>query len=264
MKVGVLSLGQSMGKTHFISVLSGVFSRSQQRSVAILSTGSAVDNIEIVDVKVRDDDVGNALIFRSMLNAAEKGDKSLFDYGLRQGDENVFIFDVLNNSMEDYAKHEFFLECMDKLPADLIMIEIVGDYKDPWNQEVLKNCDCYFALIDTSKKGLRLAANYRANETPSIVRRTAFVLSRYNPVTIGEKKIHKTTNIPQAVLFQWPYNVQISKMGYDGVLNNAAYDMINGSGTTLIPLREKMQECMQFMFDSPARKIIRDIDRWSK
>ena len=198
-----------------------------------------------------------------MLESTSDKDTTLFHYGLKQGDEAVYLYDVMNASMDAQAKREFFLECIDRLPSDLTLIEITGDYNSDWNRDVMSHCDCFLVLFDTSKKGLALAADFRANEKVEVVERSAFILARYDPAVIGEKKIHKTTNIPNKVMFQWPYNVQVCKLGYDGILDQAAYDIIIGQGN-LLPLRERIAELMRFCFDSPNRKIIREVTKWSR
>ena len=262
-KVGVISLGDNLGKSCFIATLAGVYSRSQAKSVAILSTESARDNIDLVDIKVKDEDSGNGYVFRSILNASPSGDKGLFSYGLRQGDEDVYIYDVMNVAMDERAKKEFLLECLEKLPADLTFLEIKGNHDTDWNRELMSRCDCFIVLFDVSQKGLKAITKFRDEENLSVIQRTAFVLAKYDPAIVGIKKIHKTTGLSNKALFQWPYNVQICKLAYDGILDQAAYSIIIGEANVL-DLRERMAEFMRFMFDSPTRKIIREVDKWSR
>lgn len=262
-KVGVISLGENLGKSHLIATLAGVYSRSQNRNVSILSTGSAEDNMDLVDIKVKDVSVSNAYVFKSILGASDKGDLSLFNYGFKQGNEGVYIFDIMNTSFDKIDLREFFVECMDKIPANLTLVEIKGDYDTDWNREILSLCDCYIVLFDASIKGLKALTKFRETESLLTIQKSAFVLAKYDPAIISIKKIHKTTGISNKELFQWPYNVQVCKYGLEGILDRAAYGVTTGE-PNLIELRERLAELMRFMFDSPTRKVIKEVNKWSK
>lgn len=263
MRVAVISVAPTLGKTCFMSVLGGVFSRSQARNVCILSTGDGRENVEIIDVKIRNDEVTNPYVFKSILSDSENGDKNLFNYGLRQGDENVFIYDVMSSSTSRSDKEDFFMDCIKKIPADLTLIEIVGDYKDEFNQRAIKACDCILLLFDTSIKSFEAVRKWREEASEATKRVTGYVCSMYNPEVISEKKINKELGVGIGNMLFFPYSPVVKRLAVEGNLDRAAYSIISGD-VEIVRQRSRMMECMQFLFDTPERKIIRGYDRWYK
>lgn len=273
MKAAVISLAQTYGKTTYMSVLAGVFSRSQKKSVVILSTGNAKDNIDIIDCPIRNADVANPYILKSMVEAAERNDESLLNYGVRQGAENVFIFDILGSSMAQNEKEEFFITALNKLPSTLTLVEICGDYRSEFNRRVIAECDCCLALLDTSQKSIGMVPGFNkflkeidAADKDGLsdkAETVAYVLSKYDPNVMGEKKLVKQTGIASSGLLKFYYIPALQRYALNGELDKIAYDIIIGVNE-VVQLRMALYEAMCYLFDSKNRKIVREISRWYK
>lgn len=264
MKAAVISLAPTYGKTCLMSVLAGVYSRSQKKTAVIMSTGNALDNLDIISSEIRNDAVANPYVFKSMIEAAENGDRELLNYGVRQGSENVFVFNILGSAMSQDDKEEFFLTAMKKLPADLMLIEMCRNPLSEFNQQVLKEVDCVLCLVDQSSVSFRKLEEIRrvlnfAKE--GLSDNVAYVISRYNPDVCSDKKITAMTGIKTASMFKFGYNPAIQKLALNSELDTIAYDIIIGD-FNVVALRVQMLEIMQYLFDTSTRKIIRSIDKW--
>ena len=264
MKVAVLSAVATCGKTTIATVLGGVFSRSQGRDVAIFSTGDATDNIEMVTVYDHNEKLDNPHIFKSMVDTASEDGKELLYYGAQAGDEHVYIYNIMSAAMDDYEKKELLLNAIDKVPADLTLIEISANPSSPLNTKVLQSCDCSILLCDTSNKGIRKLTKMieQLPKCKASVNR-AVVISEYNPVVCSDKAFASRLQLKSQDVFKFPYNNQIQKLAFAGELDKLAYNVIIGDNE-VVNLRRPCQDLMEFLFNSPTRKIVRGIDRWYK
>lgn len=261
MKCAVISLREGIGKTSLISTLGGVYSRSQAKCCCVLSTGSAQDNVDCVAVKVKPGDVANLYVFKSMLDAAAEGDKELLNYGTKQGDEMVFIYDLLSTSMSQNDKEEIFYEAMEKLPGDLILIEICGDYNKGFNKSVIEKCDCALVLFDHSRKSYKLMEEFKKEAPQKLQNSCCFVCSRYDAIVTSEKAIAAELGIKQSQLFTFPECPVIGKLSVNEQLDRVAYNVCVADNEVVM-LRQNFLHIMQFIFDSAERKIIRSLDKW--
>lgn len=263
MKVAVISTAPTCGKSVFIEILASVYSRSQGRDACIFSTGNAKDNLELIDVYQDNKELNNPHVLRAMLNNSEN-DKTLQNYGVQSGDEHVFIFDILNAAMEQEDKEEFLLEAIDKIPADLTLIEICGDVESSINRRVMDICDCSLILMDTSLKGIRMLNETYAKLPAGAMRvNSAVVMSKLNPAVASDKKMSSLMKATQACLYKFPYNTTVAKLAIDGRLDKVAYNIIIGDNE-VVGLRVTMLEIMQYLFDTQKRKVIREIAKWYK
>lgn len=262
MKVAVISLRESLGKSHLIATLASLYSRSQNRSVGIMSTGNIKDNVDLVDIKVKDDALVNTKLFRAQIIAATSADKSLLDGGLRQGDEDVFIFNIMDATLTENQQIEFFKDCIKKVPVDFCIIEICGDLNSPINKAVIESVDCFLVLTDVSLKGFEKVKEYSETIPVQLQMRTGYILSKYDANVVSEKKIYKTTKLNSSETMIWPYSSTIAKLGYDGLINESAQKIMRGSDGNLIPIRERLMEMLRFIFNSDDRKIIREVNKW--
>lgn len=263
MRVAVISPEQMCGKSSLMAVLGAVYSRTQGKDVAIISTGEGIDNLNIIDTEGFNKDISNAHIFKATLEASDGKDKTLLYYGAQAGDEHVHVFDLMGNTMGEEEKAELIVEAVRKLPADLTMVEICGDVSSPLNQEVLKECHVALCCIDVSKKHFRLLPTFISKLPDVLQRNVGYVLTRYNPEIISDKAIKTTTGISVGDILRFPYNTVIGKLAMQGNLDKIAYQIVAGDYTCQ-NLRMPMLECMQYLFDTDKRKIIRGMDKWSK
>lgn len=264
MKVAVISVEQMLGKTTLIEILGGVYSRSQGKDVVVFSTGDVQDNIEIVTNFSKNEKLDNPYVMRALIeNTAEDASAMLTQYGVQAGDEHVFMFDILNTVIPDDEKIEFLLEAIDIIPANLTLIEICGDIRSSINKQVLEKCDCALILTDTSLKGVKLFESVRAKLPRALQFNSVMVLSRLNPQVAGDKKIAEKFKIKTNNIYRFPYNPVIGRYAFDGELDKIVYNIIVGD-SEVVNLRMPMQELMEFIYNTPKRKIVREISRWYK
>lgn len=263
MKVAVVSAEPTLGKTTLCEILGGVFSRSQGRDVCILTTGNAVDNIEIVTKYTRSALLDSPHIFKAMITSAGEDKRELYDYGTQAGEEKVFIFDIMSSSMSQPEKEDMFIETMNILPCPLTLIEISGDYKSEFNQKVMSLCDCALVLIDQSKKGIREYRNLYSNLPGMLKLNHAVILAMYNNSIASDKKFQELTKIPMNATYKFPYLPVLKKQSFNEELDKVPYEIVHAN-SEVVELRTHIQELMSYIFDSPQRKVIRGIDRWYK
>jgi len=264
MRVAVMSVVPTLGKTALIEVLGGVYSRSQGRTVAVFSTGNAVDNIEMITNISRNDKLDNPYVVKALIENAYEEPEALLNYGVQAGDERVFIFDILNNVMSREEKYEFLEEAIKTIPADLSLIEIVGDVESDLNKRVMELCDCAIILTDSSQKGIRLLGELRGKLPKGNMQlNQAIVLSRINPLVVSDKKFAEKSKLKTMNIFKFPYSPVVGKLALDGELDTIVYNILSGDHE-VVNFRVPMQELMEFLFNTPTRKIVRSIDRWYK
>lgn len=265
MKVAVLSTVSTCGKSSFIEVFGGVYSRSQRREVVVFSTGDATDIINIVTNLAKKAELDNPYIVKAMVeNAGNDDADNLRNYGIQAGDEHVYIFDILNTTLKQDEKEQFLLTSIEKVPADLTLIEICGDPNSDLNKRVLALCDCSIILTDVSIKGcMNLAEIFEKMPRCIALTNKALVMSRCNAIVASDKKIASAIKMKQTEIYKFPYNAIVGKMAFDGELDRICYDIVTGD-YAVSEFRMPMQMLMEFVYDTPTRKIIRSMDRWYK
>lgn len=262
MKVAVISMVPTLGKSSLSVVLGGVFSRSQGRDAVLLSTGNAEDIINAVSNIKAAGDMDNPHILKSLLDNAGMNPKELLNYGIQAGDEHLYIYDILNSTMSTEEKEELFVSAVKTLPADLTLVEICGDVTNEFNRKIMKLCDCSIILTDTSQKCLSEVDNFiKSLPKGNMQLNAALVVSRHDVNVASDKAISSISGKPLSLLFKFPYNPIIGKLSLQGELDKLAYNIVTGDHGVL-NLRMPLQELMEFIFNTPKRKLVRSIDRW--
>lgn len=267
MKVAVLSVVPTCGKSVLIELLAGVYTRSQGKLAAVFSTGDAQDNIELIESEASDDlTLDSPYVVRAALEGGidQKDKFSILSYGTRAGDENVYVFDILGSKMAEEDKEEFFLTAIERIPVELTLIEICGDPKSEFNTKVLSACDCSIVLIDQSKKGLRkLLTYFDGMDIPAVRDNHAICVSRFDPDVSSDKKLATLTGLPQKSIYKLYELPIIKKYALDGNLDRIVYNIVHGDAIG-IQQRQPIMDLMKFIYDTDDRKIIREYDRWFK
>lgn len=264
MKVAVLSAVATCGKSTTISILGGVYSRSQGRDVVIFNTGDATDNLEIVSRYERNGSLDNPHIVKSMIDTAGEDSSSLLNYGTQAGDEHVYIYDVMNAAMSIREKEEFLIAAIRKVPADLTLVEISGNPCSDLNKKVLNECDCSIVLCGTTNKDCRRLVKL-IESLPNCKAKInrAIVMSKYDAAVCSDKRFAEKLGLKVHQIFKFPYNPQAAKLAFNGELDRICYSIISGD-YEVVNFRKPCQDLMEFLFDSETRKVIRSIDRWYK
>lgn len=264
MKVAVISNQETQcGRSSLILLLAAVFSRSQRKQVSIFSTGTISSMINYVDVKTPKTAITSISVFKAMLSTGTVNDKEIYDYALRLGEEEVFAFDIFSSLIEDWQLRDLFFKIINKIKTELILIEVVGSLEDEFNKEVLKNVDAVINVFNHNQKSITAVRNYVDNFEQSIVRRTGYVCQKFDPQTIGEKKLSTLIQMNSRNIMLLPYNPVIEKECLNGTLNTVAKYIISGNNE-VVNLRMKLCEIMQFLFDSSSYKYIRGVKEWYK
>ena len=262
MKVAVISQEQTSGKSSFMCLLGGIFSRSQNKNVALMATGSAKENMDIVNINDTSKELRSVHVFRALLGSDAVTGTELFDYGFRQGEENVFLYDIMGTIMEEEDKKEMFLETLNRVPADLTLVEIKGDIKEPFNFKVINACDAVLYIFNHSKTSIANVRKYIEDpKLSSIAIRTGYICSKYDRNVVSEKRLGGLLkmNVKNVMLF--PYNSVVAKKSLEGDLSDIVYNIMKGDNEVLV-LRSKFLEVMQYLFDTDRYKYIRGIEEW--
>ena len=263
MKVAVISLGSTLGKTCFCETLGSVYSRTQGRTCAIFSTGDAIDNIEIVNIPVKDDNLVNPYVAKTQIESSDKGNEATFNYGLQAGDERVYIFNIMGCAMDLSEKEEFLVAGINKVPASLTLVEIRGDIDSETNRLILKECDTCLCLVDTSLKTFRTLPDFIKKLPYKLQNNVGYVISRYDEKIISDKELSKKSGIEMKRMLKFPYSPIVARLAHNGTLDKISYEIVVGNAE-VTQFRVKMQEIMEYIFNAPNRKIVREISKWYK
>ena len=261
MRVAVISQEQTSGKSTFIALLAGLFSRTQGKNVIILSTGSALENVDIVSVRESDKTLRSMHVFKALLGSDAINTGELYDYGCRAGEENVFIYDIFGVSMDKHDQRELFMESLNNINADLTLVEIKGDIHDEFNEKVIKACDVVLYVFTHSKPSIAALRKYVDSESKDVVIKTGFVCGMYDRNVVSEKKLGALIKMNVRNILLFPRNSAVAKKCLDGNVDYLIYNIIKGSPEVL-ELRSKFLEVMQYLYDTPKMKYIRGIDQW--
>lgn len=254
----------TLGKTALIEILGGVYSRSQGRDVVVLSTGEGKDIIESVTNFSTVEELDNPYVIKSMIDGAGKDAKELLNYGVQAGDEHVYIYDVMASIMQDHEKEEFLLSCIDTLPANLTLVEIIGDVTSELNRKVMAKCDCSIILVDGSLKGIRKYHELMEKLPKGAMQlNKAVVHAKYDKCTVSDKKFSEMLGVPVSELFKFPYSSVVKKLQLNGELDKVVYNILVGD-YEVVEFRTPIQELMEFIFNTPTRKVVRGISKWYK
>ena len=262
MKVAILSAVPTCGKTTLMELLAGVFTISQRRTAAIFSTGDMTDLVRSVEthdseMKQKPD------IVRAMIEN-NPGDKLLLDYGSRIGMENVFMYDILSAEMDDEDKAEFMIKAINAVPVDLTLVEFDGSM-DRWlNQKIFTHMNCSLFLVYPSWKSM---LNYSVimENLPNCPAKINYkmIASMIDSRSIGDKKFASMIGQKIESLIRFPEKDLLQKEALSAHLDACCQKIVDGD-PQYVDLRIPMLEMMQYIYDQPNSKVIKEIDRWYK
>lgn len=260
MKVGILSVVPTCGKTTLTELLAGVFTITQGRTAAIFSTGDLSDFEKSVELSTQtgstEPDIVRAFI------ETNSGDEMLLDYGARVGMENVYLYNVLGAEMEEYDRIDFLKKAIKAIPVDLTLVEFTGDLSSEINQSIIKELDCCLCLVYPSWKAIDMSRNIR-KQLPqcTAVTNMIFVSAMIDPKNIGDKKMATLLGTKQENLLRFPRVDTLQKESLVGHLDTCCGKIVAGEGI-YAQLRQPLQEVMQYIFDTQFYNVIRPIDKW--
>lgn len=249
------------GKTTLATLLASTFSISQSRRASIFTTGDVREMLSMVRVKDNYQAIKSIGVFRAMLETATIDDNSVYDYAFKLPDAETYFFDLFSPDMSEEKKMEIISETMRKVTRDLVIVEINGDLNSALNKQVLEEAHVVFNVFNQSMKSMLLLKDYNESISDDLFQKSLAVCQKYDKDVSSEKEIAKILGIVQRNLIVMPY---ISMIGHDaikGELDTLCRFIIKGN-QVMLPMRQKLLELMQVLYDQPKRKVIREVREW--
>lgn len=264
MKVAVISgTGTQCSKSTLIITLATVFAATQKKVSMILSTEEMSDVLDMVQYKRSKSVLSSASVLSSVLHSEQSQSMSIFDYGLRVGDSNTFLYDIFDSTYDKVELGNILLDVLKRAKSDLTLVEVKGDLNSELNQEILDTVDCILYLFDASQKSIKQVQYYKQNMSKDIVVRTGYVCAKFDRNVVDENKLAKMLGITVRELLVFPYNAVLQKLALTGTLNMVTDHIILGHAETT-NLRIRMLEMMQYLFDTGSWHYIKGVDEWIK
>lgn len=264
MNIAVIS-GQlnQVGLSSFVSLLATVYAKTQQKRVAVLTTGSVQDIVQLNEVKNTADITKNANAYRAIIHSTSVLDKDIWDYGYRLGAEEVFAFENTTQGLPVEDQIAVVDSVIGHIKSTMTLIEVVGDLNNPLNKHVLESAHLVLYVFNHSPKSMKLVKDFISTCDKSVVNRTGFVCVKFDRNVIAEKTLSEGIGINQKRVMQIPYNPAVIKGCVNGTLNTVATYMVKGHAE-VANLRPKFLEVMQYLYDTQSKKYIKGINEWPK
>jgi len=262
MKVAVISSQETQtGKSTLALLLGSLFARTQARTAVVLSTDKLVEDLKTVRTKKEVSIANSVSVFEAVMSTGAAMGRELLDYGVKVGENECYVFDIFDTQYDRAQLNSLFLKTLNAIEAELVLVEIDNEAGEEFNKEVLTNVDAILYLFTLSPKSIKRMQDWREKMPRYVTSRTGYICSKYDRNTIGEKNISKTIEIPVERILQYPYNANIPKEAFKGTLDTVANCVAYGH-EEVINLRPKMEEIMQFLFDSRDFKYIKGASTW--
>lgn len=263
MKIGIISNVPRTGKTTLMLALGHAYSRSQQSKVAIFSTGQLNHVVEQLLRVQEKDEAATAGVFRAMLETGIIRGEDLFDYAIRSGRDEVYIFDLFNRGGDIKRDSlDFLVETVKSIQAKMTLVEIKGNPKEEGNQKMIDSCDVILNVFNLDNQSISEAKAYDKSLTDIQRKRTmVYICSMYDPRVVSEKKLSGIFGKGQKDIMTFENNPSLEKLFIDGDYDVYADRLVSGH-EDLIKTRSEMLRLMQFMYDDGKRKRIKEIKDW--
>lgn len=262
MKVAVISgPGSQCGKSTFCLMLGMLFARTQQRTSVLLATDKMEDLLDSIKVNRDKSLLTSVAMIESILLTSNMASTGSHDHGIHIGQDSCFAYDLYDSTYDREHLNETLLLAMKKIKSDLTLIEVNGVYDGAFERRLLKEVDAILYLFTTSLRSMKELVQYRESMPEDITRKTGYICSMYNSDVVSEKAIAKqiASSVKNVMLF--PYNANLAKEALAGKLDTIPAYIASGKNE-VINLRGKLLEVMQYLFDTPKVKYIRDMTKW--
>lgn len=264
MNIAVISSPKTAsGQSSFISMLASVFSLTQDKRAAILSTDDINDIISMNETKDTQSLVKSPNVYRAQIMSASIKNEDIWDYGFRLGIENVYAFDIAPKTLPPDEQVDVFSKTLARIKAPMVLLEITGDPCSDTNTELLKLCDVVLYVFNHTPKEYAHIKRYIETSKAGHVINTGYVCQRMDARVTSEKAISKEINVDVKRIMQIPYNPVIPKEAMKGKLNTLA-DYIARGHYEVVELRMKFLEIMQYLYDGSSKKYIKEVSKWGK
>lgn len=266
MKVGVLSNVARTGKTTVMLSLGYLYSRSQKKQVAMFSTGSLKHIVDPLTALQEKDDAATTGVFKAMLESKSITGDKLFDYAVRGGRDEVFIFDLFTNNRDAQKSMDFLVSTVKSISdnnSNMTLIEISKDIKWLGNREVIDSCDVILNVFSLDTVSIAAMRTYMANLTPKEAKKTLLVCNMYDDRVMSEKKLTQFTAKGQNSVMVLNYNPSFVKLAMEGNMS-AFVDKCMQGHEDFLKYRSQVEKMMQTLYDTPKRKWIIPVKDWER
>lgn len=276
MNIAVISSpGIASGKSSFISLLATTFASTQQKRVAIFSTGDINELISLNETMDNASLIKSANIYRAQILSSSIREEEIWDYGFRLGEGEVFAFDIAPRTLPINEQVEVFEKTLARVKAPMVLVEIQGDPTEDLNKHILKICDVVLYVFNFNPKDIKVVKHFMGNADPQVIKeklntldpnivyKTGYICQKFDNCATSEKEVAKLLNVDSKNVMQVPYNPVVAKLCMQGRLNNAARLIVKGSHE-IVALRPKLLEVMQYLYDNQSRKYIKGVDKWAR
>jgi len=261
MKVALISMESRCGKTTFAQILGGIYSRSQfGKYVALLTTGDCKSYLDNMNIRNLNEITNPNTLATVLNNSTDENIKQVFDYGIRQGQENVFIFNTTNEQRPEEGD-KLLSTCISSIPANLTIVDVQGSPLEERNKVMINKCNVILYVLTPCLESFRAFKEYYNSLSRVQQAHIAVVVSKVDSEAISDRQIEANIGIPSNLVTTFPYSSLIQKYALDRNIESIPY-MIYTQDVNWIKFRQKMLDIMQLLFDDAGRKVIRGLDKW--
>jgi len=264
MKVAIVSNQPGQTGKSVLAILFGtLFATTQKKRVSIFSTGDMKDLYDMVNITSINSQTKSINVYKAlMMSASIRGDE-IIDYSDRIGDSEVYAFNLFSAKIDSTELEELFLTTLNKCNTELSLVEIQGDLKSEFNQKVLHNCDTIIYVVNPNRASVEQFHKFQEEMPRRVLLKTGYVCQHYNSNILSEKKLAKDMKVNIRDFKVLPESPAVTKAAYLGDLDKLVKSIKEGVPEVL-PLRVKLLEIMQSIFDDGNVKYIKGVDQWFK
>jgi hypothetical protein len=216
-----------------------------------------------VNVDLRASGLKSVNVYNAAIKSALASQTDILDYAYRIGDEEVFAYDIFSSTRDSDDLDSLFVTTINNLKAELIIIEINGDINSEFNTKIIKECDAILNIFNCNMASMDAVKEYKDTFDKHCVLRTGYICQKYDANTLSESRVAKAIDNNRRTLMTVPYNGSVIVESYNRNLNSLAALIAKGDAS-VIALRMKLLEIMQYLFDTGKYKYIKGIDTWYK
>lgn len=263
MKIAIVSNTPRVGKTYFMLALAHTYSRSQQSKVAVFSTGELA-HVTAPLLQVQDkDEAATPGVFKAMLETGTIRGEQLFNYAMRSGRDEVFIFDLFNRKNDLSQNLDFLARTFKSIDSKMILVEVNGNPKSKENQVIIDNCDVVINLFNTDNYSIEEFKLFDKSLEDKFKKKYIYLCSMYDARILSEKKLSGLLGKGQKDILTFEYNPSMSKLFLDGEYGTFTDKVVYG-GEEFLKIRQNLLVIMQKLYDDEKRKRIKEIKDWPK
>ena len=257
MKVAVISNPSThSGKSSFITVLSTVFAKTQNKDVSLFSTEDMSDYLESVTVHDKPEGAQSISVYTAMMRNGQLKGEEYYDYANNIGDGRVYAFNLFGSKLARHEQEELFEKTFKYVDSELELVEVKGDINDPFNMRVIDSCNIVLFIMNTSNEEFKYLKVLKDALTEDTFKRMGIVIQKYDDKVISEKTISKRTGIAIRNMLIMNYCPVVQKLALKGEQDSIA-DLIISGHPEVANMRVRIQEVMKYLFEN-----IRGISEW--